>query len=149
MSQTLLDSSVQIQVYGPNLSEEVQLCWCMSFPSGSVLVRSVPQADFIADRGKALLDSLSNAVESILQEDFVIAAAGNQGIDLNELIFDAVTFTVEYVPPFSIPGQIRGTVEIPVYLIVADTSFGGAITGPTAQELLIAEYNRLKALAGG
>lgn len=149
MPTQLINSQTVVQVFGPTLAEEAEFCTFQSFPSGSVLIRTVPEAAFQANSGKALLDSLGDAVESILGEGIAVAATGTQGLDESSLIFDAVTFTVEYVPPAAIPGRILGEVQVPVYLLTLDTAFGGFITGPTAAEMVLAEYNRLKALAGG
>lgn len=148
MASKLIDSRPTVVVYTPTLSTEAQICSFWSYPSGSTLLRTVSQADFDADRGKALLDSLSDAVEQILGEGLAVAAAGSQGLDNSNLIFDAVTFTVEYVPPTSVPGRILGSIDIPVNLLTVDTQFSAFLSGKTAQELIVDEYDRLKALAG-
>src|SRR5690348_1299815 len=138
-----------LQTYGPGLSQEAEFVTFYSFPSGSTLVRTIAHQDYVADKGLGLLNSLSDAVESLLQEDYVVAASGTQGLDDSDLIFDAVTFTVQYVPPTPIPGQILGDVQVPVTILTADTSFSSFLSGGSATDLLLAEYNRLKALAGG
>lgn len=149
MPSQLINSNTVVQVYSPTLADQAEYCTFYSFPSGSTLTRTVSEADFKGDKGKALLDSLSDAVESILGEGIAVAATGTQGIDANNFVFDAVLFTVQYVPPFSIPGTITGTVEVPVTTLTADTAFASFIQGGSAQELILEEYNRLKALAGG
>ena len=143
-----IDSRPTVQVYSPTLAEEAEIITFTSTPSGSVLIRTVAQADFDADKGKALIDSLSDAVESILQEGIATSASGSQGVDDSGLIFDAVTFTVEYVPQRVAPGRILGDVQIPVPTLTLDTQFGSAAGVVTAPELILAEYNRLKALTG-
>ena len=149
MASQLIDARPTVIVYSPQVSEEGQLCSFFSWPSGSTLQRTVSQSDFNADKGKALLDSLSDAVEQILGEGIAIGASGSQGLDTFNLVFDAVTFTVEYVPPQSVPGRILGDVEIPVRTLTIDTQFGSFLSGKTAQELILDEYNHLKTLAGG
>ena len=148
MSYVLLDSLPTVQVFSPSLVSQGLLCTIGSSPSGSTLIRTVPQASFQADQGAGLLSSLSDAVEAILQEGIATAAAGVQGIDASNLLYDAVLFTVTYVPPSPIPGEITGSVEIPVTSITADTQFGSFLQGGNAADLILAEYNRLKALAG-
>ena len=150
-----IDSRPTIQVFSPTLAEEAELVTFTSTPSGSTLIRTIPQPAFDKDQGKPLLDSLSDAVESILGEGIATSASGSQGVDDSGLIYDAVTFTVEYVPTTPIPGRIVGTVQIPVTTLTLDTSFGaggaqfGLGTGiATAPELIQAEYDRLKALTG-
>lgn len=142
------DSRPTVQVYSPTLAEEAELVTFTSTPSGSTLIRTIAQADFDADRGKALIDSLSDAVESILQEGIATGASGSQGVDDQGFIFDAVTFTVEYVPQRTIPGRLIANVQIPVSVLTLDTQFGSLDTLTTAPEMILNEYNRLKALAG-
>src|SRR5207253_4398349 len=138
-----------LQTFGPGLSQEAEFVTFYSFPSGSTLVRTIAHQDYVADRGLGLLNSLSDAVESLLQEDYIVAATGTQGLDDNDLIFDAVTFTVQYVPSATIPGQILGDVQVPVTTLTIDTQFGSFLGGASATDILLAEYHRLQALAGG
>lgn len=147
-----VDTRPTVQTFSPTLAEEAQICTFYSYPSGSILIRTVPQTDFATDGGLALMNSLSDAVENILGEGIAVAAAGEQGLDVSGLIYDAVTFTVEYVPPTSIPGRIIGNVTIPVQTLTLDTSIAGGSGVPgitTAPELILAEYNALKKSAGG
>lgn len=149
MSYQLLDSVSTVQVFSATLVADALMCTIRSFPSGSYLQRVVPQAVFDADAGAGLLTSLSDAVESVLGEGLATSAAGAEGIDTSSLIYDAVIFTVTYVPAYTTPGTITGNVEVPVDVLTADTSLGSFIQGGTAAERILAEYNRLKALAGG
>lgn len=149
MGYQLLDSTATVQVFSPQLVAGALLCTIQSFPSGAILIRSVPDAEFQADQGVGILSSLSDAVESILQEGIATAAQGTQGLDDAGLLFDGVIFTVTYVPPYVSPGTIEGTVTVPVNIITADTSLLGGSGAASAPELILAEYNRLKALAGG
>lgn len=150
MGYRLLNNVDQVQVYGPDLVAEVQACTIESFPSGAVLVRVVPQQAFDADQGKALLLSLSDAVEQILQAGTATGATGNFRIDANDLLVDYVDFTVTYVPSAAIPGTISTLVPIPVRTITADTSILGGSSGfESAPELIDAAYQRLAAMASG
>lgn len=149
MGYTLLDSTETVQVFSPTLVSGALFCTIQSSPSGSILVRTIPPTDAVPGQQSALLESLSDAVESILQEGIATAAQGTQGIDPTGLLYDAVIFTVTYVPPYASPGQIQGTVEIPVNTITADTQFGSFIEGGSAADQIAAEYAMLKKLAGG
>ena len=148
MSYVLLDSLPTVQVFSPTLVSQALVCTIQSAPSGSVLLRTIPQTSFQADQGAGLLESLSDAVENILHEGIATGAAGTQGLDESNLLYDAVLFTVTYIPPAPIPGEIIGSVEIPVLNITADAGFGGFIQGGSAADIINAEYQRLKALAG-
>jgi hypothetical protein len=148
MAYQLLDSTDVVQVFSPSLVSDALLCTIISAPSGSILIRTVPQAEFQADRGAGILNSLSDAVESVLGEGIATAANGTQGIDQNGFLYDAIVYTVTYVPSYETPGAITGTVEVPVNVQTADTQFGSFLTGGSAAERILDEYNRLKALAG-
>jgi len=147
MAYTLLDAYETVQVFGPNLASQGQLCTIVSSPSGSMLIRTVPQASFVADQGQGLLSSLSDAVENLIEGGLASAAVGTQGIDTAGLLFDAVDFTVTYTPATPIPGTITTVVEIPVDVLTADTSFGGFLTGGSATDRLSAAYQKLAAMA--
>ena len=149
MGYVLLDSTDTVQVFSPTIVSNALFCTIQSSPSGSILVRTIPPTDAKPGQQSSLLTSLSDAVESILQEGTATAAQGTQGIDPSGLLYDAVIFTVTYVPPYASPGQIEGTVEIPVNVITADTQFGSFVTGGSAADQITAEYEMLKRLAGG
>ncbi len=145
MAYELLDSVNSVRVYSATLVGYGLICTIRSGPSGSVLIYFVPKADFDIDRGAGLLTQFSDAVEGLLSGTGATAAAGVQGVDNSNLIYDAVQFTVTYVPTSPIPGTITGTIEIPVSVITADTSFLGSASAPN---MIHDEYERLKALAG-
>lgn len=149
MAYVLLSSAPTVQVFSPTLVEDALICTFVSAPSGSTLIRTIPQSSFQADQGTGLLNSLAEAVESILGEGIAVDANGTQGVDPSGLLYDAVVFTVQYVPPTPTPGAITGSVEIPVNVLTLDSQFGGAVSGGSAAERILDEYNRLKALAGG
>lgn len=137
-----------VKIVGGTATDAVMVTF-ISTPSGSTLQRSVSDPDFQADRGKALIDSLSDAVEQILGEGIAIAATGSQGIDPSDFIFDAVTFTVGYTPPNGAPNALTATVEIPVTTLTADTQFGSLLQGGSPAEIIRGTYAKLQELAGG
>lgn len=149
MPYRLLDSTDVVQVYSATLVSESLLCTILSGPSGSRLLRTVPRAEFELDEGAGILNSLSDAVESILGEGIATAAQGVQGLDPTDLLFDAVDFTVRYVPPYVTPGLITSVIQVPVDVITADTQFGSFLEGGSAADRILAEHNRLQALSGG
>lgn len=150
MSYTLINSTDSVQVYGPDLVAATLVCTFQSFPSGSVLIRVVPQSSFEAGTGGPLLESLSAGVEDILQAGVATAAAGNMRIDPNNLLIDYVDFTVTYTPQTPGPGEISAVVSIPVSIITADTSLlGGASGVASAPELINETYQKLAAMASG
>lgn len=149
MSYQTLDSIETVQVYSPTLVADALLVTIRSFPSGSVLIRTVPQDIFSTGGTSPILASFSDAVENLLQGGLATAAQGTQAIDDNGLLFDAVVFTVTYTPPNMVPGTLTATVEIPVDVITADTSFGGFLTGGSAIDRIQATYDQLAGIASG
>lgn len=149
MSQVLINSFDTVLVYGPTSVVDALACTISSAPSGSVLIRTIPRADFEANKGKPLLDALSDAVEQILAEGTAVAAGGGQGVDPAGLLYDFVRFTVGYTPPNGTPGEITADVDIPVNSLTLDTQFGAFIPGDTPAELINATYQRLAVMAGG
>lgn len=137
-----------VKIVGGVATDAVMVTF-ISTPSGSTLQRVVSDPDFQADRGKALIDSLSAAVEEILGEGIAIAATGSQGIDPSDFIVDAVTFTVGYTPPNGAPNALTATVEIPITTLTADTQFGSFLRGGSAAEIIQGTYAKLQELAGG
>lgn len=149
MSYVLLDNPQTVQVQGPQLALQAMLCTIQSFPSGSFLIRTVPMADFQADQGQGLLASLSDATEQELEAGVAISAEGVQGIDANNLIYDAVRFTVGYTPPGGATNAVTAPVDVPVNVLTADTSFGGFLSGGSAAERIQDAYQKLVAMSTG
>lgn len=149
MTSVVQASRPTVQVYSPTLAEEALIVTFFSYPSGSTLIRTVPQTSFEAGNGGPLCESLSAAVEEILGEGIATSAAGTNGVDDSGLIYDAVIFTVEYEPSPPRVGRILADVTIPVQTITIDTQFGSIPGFQTAPELILDTYNKLKAMAGG
>ena len=147
MATRLINADPTIQVVGTITSDGLLLSF-YSFPSGSVLTRWISQQDYDNDQGKALQESLSAAVEQILGEGEAVFAVGAQTVDQGGFLADNVDFTVRYVPTYQTPGLIEETVRIPVPTLVADTQFGNFLAGGNPADLILAAYNKLKALAG-
>lgn len=149
MAYQTLDSVDTVQVFSPTLVSEALLVTIRSYPSGSILERTVPKNIFDKGGTSPILASLSDAVERILQGGLATAARGDQGIDDSQLIFDAVVFTVTYTPPNAVPGELTATVEVPVDVITADTQFGAFLTGGSAIDRIQATYDQLAGIASG
>lgn len=149
MGYRLLSSSDTVIVYSPTTVTDALACTIVTTPSGAIVIRTVPRADFENDRGKALLTSLSNAVEQELDAGTAIAASGFQGIDPAGLLADYVRFTVGYTPEGGTPGEITADVDVPVNVLTADTQFGSFLEGGSAAERIADTYSRLAAMASG
>lgn len=150
MSYDLLDSIESVQVYSPQLVADVLICTIQSHPSGSVIMRTIPQVDFEGDKGKGLLTSFSDAVENVLEAGTAISAYGLQLVDDSGLLVDLVRFTVSYAPPAGTPGSITATVDIPVRTLTADISITGGSAGfQSAADLIGETYQRLAAMSSG
>lgn len=149
MGYALISSYDTVQVFSPTSAVDAIYCTIRTTGSGSIVSRSVPQTEFVTDQGAGILDSLATAVDDAISGGLATAAAGSQGIDVSGLLYDAVTFTVTYAPPYQTIAPLTATVEIPVDVLTADTSLGGFLAGGSATEQLQATYQHLKTLAGG
>jgi hypothetical protein len=149
MGYRLISSQDTVIVYSATNVADALTCSIVTTPSGAIVLRTIPRADFDADRGQALLSSLANAVESELQQDFVVAASGGQGIDAAGLLYDYVRFTVQYVADGGTPGEVTADVDVPVNVLTADTQFGAFLTGGSAAERITDTYHKLAAMASG
>lgn len=137
-----------VQVLSPTLAVEAIYCTIMTAPSGSIVQRAVPKTEFQSDQGSGILSSLATAVEDMIAGGLATAASGSQTVDASGLLADVVVFTVSYTPPNPIAGTLTTTVEVPVDVLTADTSFGAFLTGGSAIERVKAAYDSLVALAG-
>lgn len=149
MGYALIGSYDTVQVLSATSTVEVLYCTIVTSGSGSTVQRTVPKAEFAADKGEGILSSLADAVDNAISGGLATGAVGTQGIDANGFIYDAVTFTVSYTPPYPTASPLTTTVEIPVDVLTADTSFGGFVTGGSAADRLNAAYQSLVKLAGG
>lgn len=148
MSYALLDSGRTVQVFSPKLVTPGLLCTIQSFPSGSILLRTVPEPLFEKNEGEPILSSLSDAVENLIAGGLADAAAGVQGVDKSELLYDAVLFTVSYQPAKPVPGTLSATVEIRVNVVDTDVGFGSFLRGGDAATQLQDAIAKLKRMAG-
>ena len=149
MSYLLLDNPQVVQVKGPQLVKQAMLCTIQSFPSGSYLIRTVPMDVFNKDGTSPLLASLSDAVEQELEAGVATSAEGVQGIDDNDLIYDAVRFTVTYEPP-QVPGaEVSVPVDVPVAVVTADPGISDFLAGGSTADRLSAAYQKLVAASSG
>lgn len=149
MGYRLLSSTDTFISYSPDTGTPAIRCSIVTTPRGAIVLRAIPQADFEADRGKALLTSLANAVEQQLEAGTAIAASGYQGVDAAGLLVDYVRFTVGYTPEGGTPGEITADVDVPVNVLTADTQFGSFLEGGSAAERIADTYARLQAMASG
>lgn len=156
MGYTLQSSYDTVQVLSSTSAIDALFCTIVTSGSGSIVNRTLPKSAFDAGGGSGALESLATAVDEAISGGLAIFAVGTQGVDDAGLIFDAVTFTVEYTPPSGSLGPITTTVEIPVDVLTADTQFGGALATyfggsgqQSPQQTLRDAYDRLAAMASG
>jgi|SRR5579864_2061302 len=156
MGYALIGSYDTVQVLSATSAVDVIYCTIVTSGSRSIVQRTVPKAEFSQDQGEGILSSLADAVDGAISGGLATSAVGTQGVDSNGLIYDAVVFTVTYVPPRLTAGPLTTTVEIPVDVLTADTQFGSFLSGPgagqpggSAADRLDAAYQSLVKLAGG
>lgn len=151
MADYVLQSSYDtVQVLSSTLAVDAIFCTIVTNGSGSIVNRTLPKTAFDSGGASGALDSLAQAVDNAISGGLASGAVGTQGVDDSGLIYDAVVFTIEYVPPGGSAAPITTTVEIPVNVLTADTQFGSFLSGGgSAIDRLNAAYQQLVTLAGG
>lgn len=149
MGYVLKSSYDTVQVLSATSAVDVIYCTIVTDGSGSVVQEAITKHEFEANQGAGELNTLADAVDGAISGGLATFAVGTQGVDASGLIFDAVTFTVEYVPPQPTFAPITTTVEIPVGVLTLDPAIALHITGGNTTERLQAAYDKLKTLAGG
>lgn len=149
MGYVLQSSYDTVQVLSSTSAVDVIYCTIVTSGSGSVVQEAIPKSQFDANQGAGELNALADAVDGAISGGLATFAVGTQGVDSSGLIYDAVTFTVQYVPPNPTFAPITTTVEIPIGVLTLDTGIALHITGGNTTERLQAAYDQLRALAGG
>ena len=149
MGYTLIGSYDTVQVLSATSAVDAIFCSIVTSGSGSNVQMAIPKQQFSANQGAGELNTLADAVDGAISGGLAVAAVGTQGVDSAGLLYDAVSFTVEYVPPTSSPSPITTTVELPVGVLTLDPAIALHITGGNTTERLQAAYDQLKTLAGG
>lgn len=138
-----------VQVLSPSLVNNVVYATIQTTPSLVIASMPIQKDVFDAGGGGPELRAFANAIEQIMADDRVVAAAGTQSLTQSGLTQDYVTFTVEYVAPGS--SGTSNTADADVR--VASLNFEDAEIGRTllaAVEAIIDEtYNNLVAMASG
>ena len=149
-SYDLLASIQTVQVLSSTVINDVVYCTIQTNPSGVIASLPVSVAAFNANAAAEQLTSFADNIETLMQQQGVVAATGEQTIDSNGLLTDNVTFTVQYVPPGSSSTSITASAVVPVGLL----SEGGdpaieAVLLPQAETIIRDVYANLKSAAGG
>lgn len=138
-----------VQVLSPSLVNNVVYATIQTTPSLVIASMPIQKDVFDAGGGGPELRAFANAIEQIMADNRVVAAAGTQSLTQSGLTQDYVTFTVEYVAPGS--SGTSNTADADVR--VASLNFEDAEIGRTllaAVEAIIDEtYNNLVAMASG
>ncbi len=148
MGYTLTGSYDTVQVLSATSAVDVIYCTIVTDGSGSIVQEAIPKTEFAANQGAGELNTLADAVDGAISGGLATFAVGTQGIDASGLIYDAVTFTVQYVPSRPTIAPVTTTVEIPVGVLTLDVGIALHITGGNTTERLQAAYDQLKTLAG-
>lgn len=149
MGYVLESSFDTVQVLSSTSAVDVIYCTIRTSGSGSVVQEAIAKSQFVANQGAGELNTLADAVDGAISGGLASFAVGTQGVDAAGLIYDAVTFTVQYVPPGPTFAPITTTVEIPVGILTLDPAIALHLPGGNTTERLQAAYDQLRTLAGG
>lgn len=148
-SYALVGSYDTVQVLSPTLTVDVVYCTIATQPSSAIVSRTVNRSVFDQGQAGVQLTNFADAVEQILSDTRVIAATGDQSIDLSGLLADFVVFTVQYVDPVLAPNGATAEASVGVDQL----DFSDVTIGPTLLQGVLAiidqTYTNLQAAASG
>jgi hypothetical protein len=121
-----------IQVLGAGSVLDVQVISAATVPHGVYFEYPVPYSAWLGNTEDQLIAPIAEAIESRLGNDFIAGAVFTQTVDVNQLLADAIEFTVQ------LPGNpaFTTTVEVPVSLLAGTDTFQGQIVAQMFQDAL-------------
>ena len=148
----VLGSFRTVKVLSPTTVIDVEYVTVQTIPHGLGWAYAIPLDEWRqGGAGLTVLSAISAELENLYTYEHVVAAAPVLDVDLNGLLVDMVSLTVEYSRTAQGLPPLYGTVDIPIRLFVllyAEEGIpvpSGTVTPP---QLVGAEYDRLAALAG-
>ena len=145
----LKGSYATVQVLSPTLTEAIQFCTIQTTPSDVIASLPVSQAAFNHNQAASELTNFAEAIEQVMQLDYVIAGAGSQQIDANNLLADFVTFTIGYPASTAATSQVTAEADVPVGLLNFSDAEIGRVLLQEVEAITQGVYNNLKSAAGG
>lgn len=138
-----------VQVLSPTFVNNVVYATIQTTPS--LVIASMPiQADvFNAGGGGPELRAFANAIEQIMADARVVAAAGTQTLDASGLLQDFVTFTVQYVAPGSTGTANTADADVRVASLNFEDGEIGRTLLASVEATIDAAYNNLAGMAAG
>lgn len=149
---TVLDSYKTIQVISNTQVADIQYISAASVPTGIGFLYSMAYTVWQNGPPYVVLEEIATLLEDLVNSAHVVAGQGVQDLDKNGLLADYQELVVEYDRgPQGLP-PLQGTVSMAMgvfSLWATDPSIADQLGQPTPAQVCGAEYNRLKALAGG
>ena len=135
-----------VKVVSANESIDVQQVDFVTLPSGVRATAYVPWPQWLAQGADTTLEPLATAIEDAISGGLADGGWGYEDTDAQGLIVSGVTFVVSYTDPST--GVVSSTtVDVPYDVLLADTQFGGFLTGGSADDRLRQAYDALVATA--
>lgn len=138
-----------VQVLSPSLVNNVEYATIQTTPSLVIASMPIQKDVFDAGGGGPELRAFANAIEQIMADDRVVAAAGTQSLTQSGLTQDYVTFTVQYVPPGSSGTSITADADVRVASLNFEDGEIGRTLLASVEAIIDATYNNLVATANG
>lgn len=146
---SIIGSYSTVQLIGPNLTQPIQYTTIQTSPSNVVAAIALDKADFDAGTAGPLLQAFADAVEEIMQRSEVIGAIGNQELDVNGLLTDYVTFTVQYSGAGAAASGVTAEADVPVGMLnFTDGAIGGLLLSEV-DAIIQKAYDSLASAAAG
>jgi hypothetical protein len=147
------DALRTIKVLPGDLVLDVEMVTIQTTPTGITATWGVPIDSYLGGAGAVLLGEIADGLEELVSNRHAIAGVATQRLDDAGFIADTVDMTIAYVVPNGGP-TLTGIATVSVDYFTSD--FGSFQNYIPADQLpqspadaCDAEYNRLKALAGG
>jgi hypothetical protein len=136
-----------VQVLSPSKTIPVEMAEAFTIPSNVYFEFPIPLDLWTQNQGADYLGAIAGGIEDLIAQGMVVGGNYIQTTDVSGLLVDYMDLIVQYRPANGIQGTFEGTVRVPLNTFVAavDPFFGRLAGSP--QALVLAEWERLKALA--
>lgn len=145
----LVASTDTVQVLSATVVNDVRYYTLQTIPSNVIASMPLPIGEFESVAPGPELAGFATAIEEVMALPEVIGGVGQQTLDVNGLLTDNVSFTVQYVPPGSTGTSITGEALVPVHTLVGPSTGPNTIDISGAKAIIDSVLADLQNAAGG
>lgn len=145
----LLATASRIQVLSPTLTQPIVDCTLQTKPTGIIFNYWVDKAAWDAGTAPALLESVSQHAEHIIEATAAISGFGFEQLENSGLLKQYITYTVAATAPGGATNALTVEVDIPISDLDQDTIAGENFGLNDAIAKIQAAYDLLTGAAAG